>query len=675
VQGLSLDMEQYREAFIEEAREHIETVTQSLLILEKDPKNTDALNNIFRSAHTLKGSSGMMGFKDLQNLSHAMEDIFDGLRKGGQVSSDLIDVLLECIDALTRRLENIQNGTDEQIEVKPFVKKLHKFSKETQDTDLSREETLPEEKSPEEIDSVSLCEKEKKQIEKALKAGNKCFLVAVKFSDDCSFRSLRANMVLQNLADKGKVVKTTPKIEDDATEEIGSELKIVFITKFSKKESEECAKSVCEVDQVQVEAFDIDSPKRKEATQKVKTENKTKSTIDARTAQTVRVHFEQLDKLMNLTGELVINKIALLQTTSDIKNDGLRRLTGNIDRLTADLQDLAMEIRMVPVSQIFDRFPRLVRDLARKKGKKINLIVEGREIEVDRTVLDEIGQPLIHIIRNSIDHGIESPDERKNCGKDPTGTLRLIAKRRGEQVIIEVSDDGAGIDPEKVKKSAIKKGFISEDEAEQMSSEQLTNLIFLPGMSTSKTITETSGRGVGMDVVKTKTAALGGSVNMETHVGRGTKISLSLPPTLAIVTSLLVKDSNQIFAIPTSGISEIVRVNREQVKSLGEFSAIVVRGHVLPLLNMCDLLGLERTDEPEHFEVLVMHGNNDNGKVALVIDSVVGQQEVMIKPMTETMLNVKGYSGFTILGNGQVVPVVDLQQFISRETVERLRQA
>lgn len=667
-------MEQYKEAFIEEAREHIDILTQSLLVLEKDPKNTDALNNIFRSAHTLKGSSGMMGYKDISNLSHEMENIFDGLRKGGKVSSDLIDVLLECIDALTIRLENIQNGTDKKLEVKPLVKKLHKFSKKTQDKTPNQKRASPQEPSHQEM-SISLCKKEKNKIKKALKAGKKCFLVAVKFSDDCVYKPLRANMALEKLSKKGKVVKTSPKIEDKDAEKIGSEFKIVFITKSSKKQIEKWAKSVCEIDKVQVDSFDLGSSKRKKAKRKVKAVKKSMPTIDTRTAQTVRVYFEQLDELMNLTGELVINKIALLQTTSDLKNDGLRHLTGNIDRLTADLQDLAMQIRMVPVSQIFDRFPRLVRDLARKKEKKINLTVEGREIEVDRTVLDEIGQPLIHIIRNSVDHGIESPDRRNKCGKDPTGTIRLVAKRKGEHVIIEVADDGAGIDPEKVKKSAIKKGFLSEDEAEKMSSEQLTNLIFLPGMSTSKTVTETSGRGVGMDVVKTKTVALGGSVNMESQVGVGTKISLRLPPTLAIVTSLLVKDSNQTFAIPTSTVSEIVRVKREKVKSLGGFRAIVVREHVLPLLHLHNLLGLEGAEEPANLKVLVTHGSNEDERVGLAVDSVIGQQDIMIKPLAETLVNAKGYSGFTILGNGRVIPVLDLPYFINQENKEKTRQA
>ncbi|MCW4035311.1 MAG: chemotaxis protein CheA [Candidatus Bathyarchaeota archaeon] len=664
---MSLDMEQYKEEFIDEAREHIETLTQSLLTLEKDPTNTDALNDIFRSAHTLKGSSGMMGYKDLQDLAHAMEDIFDGLRKGGQVSSDLIDVLLECIDALTTRLESIQDGTDEKIETEQFVQRLHEISKQTKEAP-KKGKAASKKKTSKKPEVSEFGEKENNQIKKALKSGNSCFLLKVKFTDDCGFKSLRANMVLENLSKKGKIVSTTPDKKGIEAEKIDEELKIVFVTKSDKNEVAECAKSVCEVDTVQVNSYDDDSSAEpKQVPQKESEPTKSKPTIDAKTAQTVRVHFEQLDELMNLTGELVINKIALLQMTSELKNDSLRRLTGNIDRLTADLQDLAMQIRMVPVSQVFDRFPRLVRDLSRKKGKKINMIVEGRDIEVDRTVLDEIGQPLIHIIRNSVDHGIEQPEERKTAGKNPTGTLKLVAKRKGEQVIIEVEDDGAGINPEKVKNSAIKKGFISEAEAAAMSNEQLTNLIFLPGMSTSKTITETSGRGVGMDVVKTKTVALGGSVNMETRVGMGTKLSLRLPPTLAIVTSLLVKDSNQTFAIPTSIVSEIVRVDCEQVKSLGSFRAIVVRGRVLPLLHLHSLLGLEDSGESEYLEVLVTHGSNENEKVGLVVDFVIGQQEIMIKPLAETMVNTKGYSGFTILGNGRVIPVLDLANYISRE--------
>jgi len=327
-----------------------------------------------------------------------------------------------------------------------------------------------------------------------------------------------------------------------------------------------------------------------------------------------------------------------------------------------------MRIRMVPVSQVFDRFPRLVRDLSLKKGKKVDLLMEGREIEVDRTVLDEIGQPLIHLIRNSIDHGIESPDERTKCGKNPTGIVRLTAQRRGEHVIIEIADDGAGIDPEKVKKAAVEKGFISRTEADGMTEEQLINLIFLPGLSTAKEVTETSGRGVGMDVVQSKITALGGTVHIETHIGAGTKVTLKLPLTLAIIGALLVNDSNQTFAVPASQVAEVIQVRQKEVQSLGSIEAILLRGQVLPILHLHDFFKLGNVKKAEYFQVLVSHGSNESNKVGLAIDSVLSHQQILVKTLDETLGKNKGLSGATILGNGQVVLVLDISEFINRKT-------
>jgi two-component system chemotaxis sensor kinase CheA len=386
---------------------------------------------------------------------------------------------------------------------------------------------------------------------------------------------------------------------------------------------------------------------------------------EVRAAQTVRVKFEQLDKIMNLVGELVINKIALLQVTSDNRNGEIKRVAGNIDRLTSDLHDLVMKVRMVPVSQIFDRFPRLVRDLSLQKAKAIDLVMEGRDIEIDRTVLDEIGEPLIHLLRNSIDHGIETPDERKKANKNPVGKIRLSAQRSGDNVIIEVEDDGVGIDPEKLREAAVQKGFASEDEAEKMSRSELVSLIFLPGFSTSKEVTETSGRGIGMDVVKTKIAALGGSVQFETRLGRGTKTSIKVPLTLAIIKAILIKDSGQTFTIPTSQVSEIVRAKKSDIKLLGKTDAIVVRGKVIPVVHLHKLLGLEGVNE-EDFELLITHLGDEKTKLALVVDSVLRQQDILVKPLSETLKGLKGISGATILGDGQVVLVLDVGQFVNK---------
>jgi two-component system chemotaxis sensor kinase CheA len=452
---------------------------------------------------------------------------------------------------------------------------------------------------------------------------------------------------------------------------------MVVTSKFDEGVIEKSAKDVLEVENVSITSFSASGQPAKSVSDFLPPEHNYMVTVetvenkkvlkilpDQQATQTVRVKFDQLDKLMNWVGELVINKIALLQVTSDSRNDSLKRITENIDRLTADLQDLVMEVRMVPVSQVFDRFPRLVRDLSLKKGKKIDLAMEGKDIEVDRTVLDEIGEPLIHLLRNSVDHGIEAPGERAKTSKNETGTIKLCAQRNGNQVIIEVLDDGAGIDPEKIKEAALKKGFASQADLDKMSNEQLINLVFIPGFSTAKVVTDTSGRGVGMDVVKTKISALAGTVHIESQVGIGTKTIIKLPITLAIIQAILIKDANQTFAIPTSHVSEIVRVKRTDVKSLGKTNAIIVRDRVIPLVHLHQLLNLQDSNE-EEFELLITYLGDENTKIGVVVDSVLRQQDILVKSLNETFAGIKGISGATILGDGQVVLVLDVGQFVN----------
>jgi len=660
---LTLDNEQYRQLFIEEAKEHVEILTKSLLILEKDPKNTDVLNMLFRSAHTLKGSSGMMGFKDFQELTHAMEDVFDGMRKGGQSSSDLTSILLECVDALTLRLERIQSRQQEEIDVRSYVERLRCASQTVQAN--TQNKTSSPEKTPTEPAETQFNEKEMTTMKEAQASGEKCYTIELKFTNDCTFKSIRANMVLAKLAQLAKIVKTSPSTNEIKEENIGSGFKITVTTSSEEHEIQECAKSVCEIEQVDITPVSLSHLDQKEVRGTAQTSEE-KTLAEARSTQTIRVKFDQLDKLMNWVGELVINKIALLQVTAGSKHDELKRISGNIDRLTADLQDLVMEVRMVPVSQVFDRFPRLIRDLSLKKGKKIDLVMDGREIEVDRTVLDEIGEPLIHLLRNGIDHGIEAPNEREKNNKNPTGKIRLSAKRKGDHIIIEIEDDGAGINPEKVKESAINKGFITEAEAGRMTKEQLTNLIFLPGLSTAKEVTETSGRGVGMDVVKTKISALGGTVRLETHEGSGTKVTIRLPLTLAIIQAILVRDSGQTYAIPANQVSEMVRIRKGEMKPLGGINAVVVRGQVMPVLHLHELLKLKGSTDEEDIELLVTFIGDEEKKLCLAVDSVVRQQDILIKSFNDALSNIRGVSGATILGDGQVVLVLDVAQFINR---------
>ncbi|MGD6805443.1 MAG: chemotaxis protein CheW [Candidatus Bathyarchaeia archaeon] len=695
---MSLDNDQYRELFIEEAKEHIDTITKSMLILEKEPENTEVVNMLFRSAHTLKGSSGMMGYKDFQELTHAMEDIFDDMRKGSKPSSELISLLLECVDALSNRLENIQNHVEGEIDFEAFRNKLHVMKSQlTPNPDASASQQppqkdvvqipqqLPAENKPAQAIAAESVKQETQKMEPSPEAKNdvvcegKCYTLHVKFCADCGFKGIRAGMILDKVAEVAKILKSSPEKTDLDEQKLNQGFKLLLSSNSDSKTIENTAKQVLEVEAVQVACFDDEASALKSFNQAptnlppennyvVTVENKavTKIAVDTQTAQTVRVKFDQLDKLMNLVGELVINKIALLQVTSDNHScEGLKRITENIDRLTADLQDLVMQVRMVPVSQVFDRFPRLVRDLSLKEKKKINLVMEGRDIEVDRSVLDEIGEPLIHLLRNSVDHGIEMPEERSAAMKDPTGQIVLSAQRNGNQVIIEVYDDGAGIDPEKIKASAIKKGVATQAELDKMSKEQLINLIFLPGFSTAKQITETSGRGVGMDVVKTKIAALGGTVHLDSQIGKGTRTTIKLPITLAIIQAILVTDSNETFAIPTSQVSEIVRVKKAEVQKLGKTDAILVRNHVIPMVHLHQMLNLNGSDEDE-LEVLIIYLGDENTKMALAVDSVLRQQDILVKSLSDSLSGIKGVSGATILGDGQVVLVLDVAQFVRR---------
>ncbi|MCD6445899.1 chemotaxis protein CheA, partial [Candidatus Bathyarchaeota archaeon] len=574
---MSLDTEQYKELFIEEAKEHLQTITQSLLDLEKNPENVEILNKIFRSAHTLKGSSGMMGFNDISELTHTMEDIFDELRKGAKVSSNLIDVLFECVDALEVRLNKLENGENEQIDVSHLIKKLKTY-------------TIEEKSRKKKKQKIEKCSIEKANTIKELEKGEKLFVIHVLLNKDCIFKAARAFMVLNNLEKIGKIVKSThskKEIENGSFD--SAEFEVVVATNHKMEELKNAVENVSEVANVNIrELHGTASEKETEKLVDFK-KNQTK-TEGLQSIRVIKVRTEQLDKLMNLVGELVINKIQLLKVASDYKLESLKRALNNVDRLTKELQDVVMQMRMVPVAQIFDRFPRLVRDLSRKEGKRINFIIKGREIEVDRTVLEEISEPLIHLLRNAIDHGIEPPDVRVKKKKPPEGTIKLIAERKRDHITIMVEDDGAGIDPEKVRKSAVEKGLISQSEAAKLKREQLINLVFLPGLSTSKKITETSGRGVGLDVVKTKIASLGGNVHLETEVEKGTKVILILPLSLSIVEAMLVKVADQLYAIPVSYISEVISVKKEKLKKLGNIDATIIRGKIIPLVQLRELL-------------------------------------------------------------------------------------
>jgi len=659
---MNTDMEQYKELFIEEAKEHLQIINQSLLDFEKNPNDVETLNKIFRSAHTLKGSSGMMGFKDISELTHVMEDIFDNLRNGTKASSDLIDVLLECVDVLETRLNELENGKDEPVDVSSLIKKLKActFTEKTQKAKVKKSDEQRREKAP----SIKVEEYGEK-----LENEEKIFVVHVKLSEECVFKGARAFMVLNDLEKIGKIIKSTPsKDELERGDFDAYEFDVIVATKCKKEKVKKCIEDVSEVVHAEVKESYKEPPERKVEDKKPLSVNKNE--IALQSIRTIKVHTEQLDKLMNLVGELVINKIQLLKIASEYKLETLKHTLDNIDRLTMELQDVVMRIRMVPVELIFNRFPRLVRDLSRKEGKKVNFIVEGKEIEVDRTILEEISEPLIHLLRNAVDHGIEKPEIRRKKGKNPEGTVKLIAERKRDHVVIRVEDDGAGIDPEKIRKAAVEKGIISKSEAEKLEKDQLIDMIFLPGLSTSEKVTETSGRGVGMDVVKTKIESFGGNVQIESEIGKGTKITLTLPLSLAIVKAMLIKVANQLYAIPVSLVSEVTSVKKENVRKIGNIDATKFREKVIPIVQLRELLSLPLSQNDILTTLII---NREPVNFGLIVDSVVGLQEIVTKSLYESLRKIEGIGGVTILGDGRVVLILDPIALLSQKN-KRKRQ-
>ncbi|MDY6965008.1 MAG: chemotaxis protein CheA [Halobacteriota archaeon] len=672
---MEVDMAQYKEEFVNESREHLEVLNQSLLELEDDPHNMDLLNNIFRSAHTLKGSSATMGYTNVSELTHKMENVLDLMRNGQiEANTEIMDMLFECFDTLEVLIGEIEEGVESEVDVSSLVGRLEEIKKgekkETLTIELDKEEK--EEKTVEEAENVFvLSDDEKKKIRDATDQKLSIFKVKVALDENCSSNSIRAMMLLKALEKRGTIFATAPnakKIEKGlfdlnfevligTSEDMGTvkseieamnEISSVGLSVFTPSKLEELK-----------EAEKKGKKEIKESPKKDKKEDdqaKTEKTA-MRSVQSVRVSIEKMDSLVNLVGELVINKIRLMDIERTYGFKELDETTATIDRLTTELRDEVMQMRMVPVGQVFNRFPRMVRDLSKKKGKDLNFEIVGSEIELDRTVLDEIGEPLVHLLRNSVDHGIEPPEEREKSGKEARGTIELIARREKDHVLIEINDDGAGIDPDKLRKKTVEKGLLTQAEADSLTDEDAQALIFLPGLSTSKEITDTSGRGVGMDVVKTKIESLGGDVRLSSKIGVGSKVTLQLPLTMAIIQAMLVKVMDQTFAIPITNILEITYVPNDRVQNIGNDSVTTLRGNILPLKSLHSVIGVKEADGDERTVVVMDKGTKLMG---LVVDSVVGQQEVVIKSLDSLLKNVKGFAGATILGDGRVILILDI---------------
>jgi len=623
----------YMKAFIAEAEENLQDMNSALLKLEKDPGRRDLIDEIFRHAHTIKGGAASMEYEEISTLAHEMENLMDRLRSQN-IKPDLsvIDILFQTFDLLERLVEGVAKQEKQEIEITPHIDRLKAISFAEPPLKPETAEGGPAAVKPEK-DTPG---KKKFNIE-----------IKVKLKDDCVFKSIRAFMVLKSLGKIGEIVNTTPEVRDIEDKKFDQLFTIFFVTTENEKNIRKAVESVAEIDSVDISSISrpvIKAPPLSKA-------------------QSIRVDIGRLDKLMNLVGELVIDKIRLIRIGSIHEIPELTETIAHLDLLINDVQDQVMQARLVPVDMIFNRFPRMVRDLARKENKTIDFIVEGTEIEIDRTILDKISDPLIHLLRNAVDHGIESAAERKSAGKPETGSIKLTASREKEHVVIEISDNGMGIDPDRILDIAIKKGIITTEEGVNLNDKEKLMLICAPGLSTQEKATDVSGRGVGMDVVKTAMESLGGMLVIDSEKGAGTKTVLKLPLTMAIARGLLVMVGDETFIVPLANVQEIVSVMACDVKTIKGQELISLRGEVVPLIRLDRTMGLDLKEESKsEFDTLIVEVV---GKLAgLVVDSLLGQQEIVIKSLGGYLKGVKGYAGATILGDGKVAFILDVPSLV-----------
>lgn len=683
-----MGMNQYLEVFLDEGREHLQSINQNLLRLENNPNDMSIINEIFRSAHTLKGMSATMGFEDMANLTHQMENVLDGIRNGKLVfSSQLLDIIFGGIDHLENMIESIAEGGDGKEDVEEVIAKLKAIETgQTLDSSIGEvAATVIEDKTDQSFG------KEYKQIydefeltvlEQAQEQGFHTYEVTVIVRSDTLLKAARVYMVFDVLEKMGDVVKSSPSTEDLEEENFNDEFVVTLVTKDGQDDVKKKIMKVSEIDNVIVKNIDVqkikqlknteldlnvknkqntDSKKVERTRQKQNLKKETKT--NSKTNKTIRVNIERLDTLMNLFEELVIDRGRLDQIAKEVNHQELIETVEKMSRVTNDLQSVVLTMRMVPVETVFNRFPKMVRQLSRELNKKINLKIIGADTELDRTVIDEIGDPLVHLLRNSVDHGIESPEIRLKKGKSEEGTIELKAYHSGNYVFIEINDDGAGINREKVATKAVQKGFISEEEKATLSDNEIYNLILSSGFSTAEKVSDISGRGVGLDVVKSTIESLGGTVSVHSKENVGTQFIIQLPLTLSIISVMLVNVQEETYAIPLSSIIETAIIRESDIRYAHEQPVFDYRGNVVPLLYLDQIFDVPQVKEKDEYlsTIIIRKGDKLAG---LIVDSFIGQEDIVLKSLGNYLTNVFAISGATILGDGKVALIVDCNALI-----------
>lgn len=680
-----MDASEFKDVFAAEAHEYIQALNQDLLRLESNPNDRAALNDMFRAAHSLKGMSGTMGYQELADFTHHIESVLDLLRIGELTATEsVVNIMFSAIDSLQNLLEKtlLEEELPDLEEVTAELRHLIQ-QRNNLESNLHQQGSKEQSTMEAQID-IELEDFDLEVVRAAKKEGYLPYKVVVRLLPKTLMKSVRAYTVFQALENIGTIIKSNPPAQELEDEKFDQEFALVLLTKRDADTIKNTVERISEIEHVAVLSIQTESAESERRSVLPRTDeqlvNETAATAQdlpvkqkqsssvtsfsrgAFVDRYIRVETERLDGLINLIGELVISKTQVMEIEADQLTDNTKNALVQLERITTELQYAAMKLRMVPIKQVFDRFPRLVRDFAQASGKEINLEIVGEDTELDRSLVNQIGDPLVHLVRNSIDHGIETTEKRKALGKPAQATLRLSAFHEGGHVIVQVYDDGQGLELDRIKQTAIEKGLLPANFANDLTMEQAVELIFRPGFSTNEAVTDVSGRGVGMDAVKNIVEGLSGQVEVESETGQGTCVTIKLPLTLAIIKALLVTCGGQVYALPIQSVRENLLAVESQIKTISQQKVIVLRDEILPLIDLNEALGFGQLDYGDTLSVIVVESQGE--KAGFVVDDIIGQQEIVIKSLSDILGDIRGISGATVLGNGEVALILDHNSLI-----------
>lgn len=669
----------YLDLFFEETDEHLQSLNEQVLELENNPEDSSIVDVMFRSAHTIKGMAATMGYDTMAKLTHKMENVFDLLKqKIIPADATSIALIFDCLDTLSDLVEDLREGNEAERDIKNLIQRLDNVA--SGDSSTAQETVIMEQETSSSLNLAleNVEDSDLMIIEAAKEDGYNAYVLAIRIDEDSSMKNARVYLVMSKLEQHGDVLYSEPGTEVLENDDFGSVFKLIYVSKLDEETVFNLALDNSEIEEVliqtvqQAEDLIVKEPETtpseaqenqveqpamitvEGAAESDQVEKTTKAKGQSHAMnQSIRVDIGKLDSFMNLVSELVIYRTRLEDLSDQMQVSEMKEPLDHVARISSELQDLVLKIRMQPVSTVMTRFPRMIRDLANDLGKEFDLVIEGEDTELDRTVVSELSEPLVHLLRNSADHGVEMPADRVKLGKDPKGTIKITAYQEGNRVVLTLSDDGKGVNPTIIKESAERKGISTEG----MSDKEIQQLIFHPGFSTAKEVTSISGRGVGMDAVKQKITELGGTVELESVVNQGTVFKINLPLTLSIIQSLLVKVGQGSFAIPLGIIKTIVKVTEEDIIRIHNREVYKYEGLAVPVVRLNQSLGIEPIEETNLHLVLVKQGDSYN---ALVVDDLVRQQEIVIKKLGQELSMLKKYLGATILGDGSIILILDV---------------